>query len=361
MVFEDIHWAEEPLLELIEHLAGYVRERPLLLLCLARPELLDVRPTWGGGRLRSTTIEVQPLGVAESRMLADALLAEHDLPFDLRESVLRRAEGNPLFVEETIRMVVEEGADEGIPDTLQSLIAARIDRLPQEHKLVLQRAAVIGRVFWEGAMQHLIPGADGNGLDSQLEELLLRDFVMRESRSSISGERAYRFKHVLIRDVAYSGLTKSARADLHARFAEWLHERAGEELLEIRAYHLDQAAALLEELDGTVPEQLRSDAAAALETAGRRALARESYGAARKLMLRSAALEPTIERRYSAARAAWRLGDLPALSAEMEQVAREAAELGHRRITIRALTALARHAATVDHLARHTHLDVLPS
>ena len=164
---------------------------------------------------------------------------------------------------------------------------------------------------------------------------------MPERRSSISGERAYRFKHVLIRDVAYSGLTKSARAELHARFAEWLHTRAGEELLEIRAYHLDQAVALLEELDGSAPRELASEAAEALEAAGRRALSRESYAAARRLLVRSVALEPTIERRYNAARAAWRLGDLPALGIEMEEVVREAAESGNRRITIRALTALA--------------------
>jgi len=339
MVFEDIHWAEEPLLELIEHLAGFVRAAPLMVICLARPELLDLHPTWGGGRLRSTTIEVEPLGPAESRQLADALIAEHDLPFDVAESVLRRTEGNPLFVEETVRMLVHDEADGGIPDTLQALIAARIDRLAHEQKVVLQRAAVVGRIFWHGALEHLTPDTDG--LEQLVQDLLLRDFLVAERRSSISGERAYRFKHVLIRDVAYSGLTKSARAELHARFAEWLHERAGEELLEIRAYHLDQAVALLEELDGAAPRELASDAAEALEAAGRRALARESYTAARRLLLRSVALEPTIERRYNAARAAWRLGDLPALAIEMEEVVREAAESGNRRITIRALTALA--------------------
>jgi class 3 adenylate cyclase/tetratricopeptide (TPR) repeat protein len=338
MVFEDIHWAEEPLLELIEHLAGFVRQVPLLVICLARPELLDLHPTWGGGRLRATAIEVEPLGPEDSRALADALIAEHDLPFDVAESVLRRAEGNPLFVEETVRMLVhDEGG--GIPDTLQALIAARIDRLAHEEKVVLQRAAVIGRVFWRGALEQLTP--DTTHLDTLLDDLLLRDFLVPERRSSISGERAYRFKHVLIRDVAYSGLTKSARAELHARFAEWLHERTGEELLEIRAYHLDHAVALLEELDGAAPRELAVATAEALEAAGRRALARESYAAARRLLVRSVALEPTIERRYNAARAAWRLGDLPALSIEMEEVVREAAESGNRRITIRALTALA--------------------
>src|SRR5256714_1903615 len=136
LVFEDIHWAEEPLLELVEHLAAWVRDAPLLLVCLARPELLDVRPDWGGGRLRATAIELEALPPAESEQLADELLSAHHLPDDVRELVLEKAEGNPLFVEETIRMLVEEdGRPAGlIPDTLQALIAARIDRLqaPQE-------------------------------------------------------------------------------------------------------------------------------------------------------------------------------------------------------------------------------------
>src|SRR5205807_4139473 len=138
LFFEDIHWGEDPLLELIEHLASWVREAPLLLLCLARPELLDIRPGWGGGRLRATAIELEPLDRDESEELVDALLADQHLPAGARDAVLDKTEGNPLFVEETIRMLVEEGSEDagaaGIPDTLQALIAARIDRLPPEQK-----------------------------------------------------------------------------------------------------------------------------------------------------------------------------------------------------------------------------------
>ena len=133
LCFEDIHWAEEPLLELIEHLADRAREAPLLVLCLARPELLDVRPGWGGGRVRSAAIELQPLGQAESLALLEALAAEGELSPRQRQDVLDKAEGNPLFVEETIRMLLERGGDRAadrIPDTVQALIAARIDRLP---------------------------------------------------------------------------------------------------------------------------------------------------------------------------------------------------------------------------------------
>src|SRR6266480_4945226 len=329
LAFEDIHWAEDALLDLIEHLAEWVRDAPLLIIGLARAELLDVRPGWGGGRLRATAIELEPLGREESEQLVEALVADGPLDADALESLLDKTEGNPLFVEETVRMLAEcEGRPlsefaERIPDTLQALIAARIDRLPPEEKTVLQRASVI-------------------------DTLLLREFLVPEVRSSISGETAYRFKHVLIREVAYSGLSKSARADLHERFAHWLRERAGEELLEIRAYHLDQAAALIAELDGGPPLELAHEAAEALETAGRRSLAREAHRSARKQLLRALELEPTLERRYQAARAAWRLGDLPAVSKEMERVRAEAAAEGDRWCEARALAALSEVALNRD-------------
>src|SRR5207247_2615367 len=182
MVFEDIHWAEEPLLELIDHLAQWVRERALLILCLARPELLDVRPGWGGGRIRSTAIELEALPRADSERLADALLEDAELPVNVRARLLDKTEGNPLYVEETVRMVLEsgdgDGAFERIPDTLQALIAARIDRLPQSEKLLLQRASVIGRVFWAGALTHLSPEF-GEELEDALDDLLMRDLLTR--------------------------------------------------------------------------------------------------------------------------------------------------------------------------------------
>jgi class 3 adenylate cyclase/tetratricopeptide (TPR) repeat protein len=342
LLFEDIHWAEDRLLELIEHLADWVRA-PVLLLCLARPELLDVRPGWGGGRIRSTAIELESLSEDESAELVAALLSEIDgEPLELPAGLLEKTDGNPLFVEETIRMLVEapdrDCLPEGIPDTLQALIAARIDRLPAQEKLLLQRAAVIGRVFWKGAVAYLSP--DLGELEEVLDDLLLRDFLLREARSSISGEAAYRFKHVLIREVAYTGLSKSARAQHHARFAEWLHERAGDELLEIRAYHLDQAAELLAELDGAPPAELAAEAAEALTAAGKRAVAREAFKSGRKLLGRAVELEPTLERRYLAARAARQEGDLAAVAAEMGRVRDDARTEGNRLLEARALTAL---------------------
>jgi tetratricopeptide (TPR) repeat protein len=341
LVFEDIHWAEDPLLELIEHMTDWVRDGSLLIVCLARPELLDVRSNWGGGRVRATSIELEPLGVEDSERLIDALWTEGELSAETRRDLLEKTEGNPLFLEEVMLAVAEFGeerAGAGIPDTLQALIAARIDRLDPASKAVLQRASVIGRGFWAGAIEHL---SGGESVDEALEDLQLRDLVVHQPRSSLSNETAYRFKHVLIRDVAYASLTKSARAAHHARFAEWLGARAGDELLEIRAHHLDHAASLLADLDGAPPADLAREAAATLQEAGRRSLAREANQAARNAFLRALELEPTLERRYLAAKAAWRLDDLPAVAREMEPVRAEAARIGDRVLEGKALAGLA--------------------
>ena len=337
--FEDVHWSEEPLLELIEHLAHWVRNAPLLIICLARPELLEANPQWGGGRVRGATIELGALGEDDAGELVDALLVEEALSAEVRGAVLAKAEGNPLFVEETVRMLTDGG--EGrmrIPDTVQALIAARIDGLPSEARTVLRRAAVAGRVFWRGAIAEL--AGDVREVDAVLEDLLHRDFLLREARSSIGGEEAFRFKHVLTREIAYAGLTKLMRAELHESFAAWLKSKEMEELVEIRAFHLDRATILRTELDGTAPPELVRTAAAALEAAGTRAIAREANRAGRHLLLRSVELEPTLKRRYQAARAAWRLDDLPAVSVEMEQVLADAREAGNRPLEGRALIAL---------------------
>jgi predicted ATPase/class 3 adenylate cyclase len=354
LLFEDIHWAEAPLLDLIEHLADFVRA-PLLIVCLARPELLDSRPGWGGGRVRSTAIELEPLSEEESELLVEKLLAQLTgasgaVPSALPREAIERAEGNPLFVEETIRMLIEAGSGNGssdrVPDTLQALIAARIDHLSPEAKTLLQRASVVGRVFWRGALEHLSP--DVEAIDSLLDDLLQREFLLREPRSSISGETAYRFKHLLIREVAYTGLAKLARAQYHARFAEWLAERTGEELVEIRAYHLDQAVEFLTELEGAPPEELAQEAGAALVKAAKRAIAREAYVNARTLGLRALELRPTLSARYVAARAAWRLQDFAAIQVEMEKVRDQARELGEPVAEALALTALGEAALRRD-------------
>ena len=347
LFFEDIHWAEEPLLELIEHIADWVRA-PLLIICLARPELLEQRPGWGGGRVRSTSIELEPLSEEESELLVEKLLAQlagasgETVPTPSKE-VLERTEGNPLFVEETIRMLVESGAGNG-RDRPHSGHAAGVDRGAHRPsslrvgKTVLQRASVVGRVFWKGALEHLSP--DVEDIEALLEDLQQKEFVLREPRSSISGEPAYRFKHLLIREVAYTGLAKLARAQHHARFAEWLADRTGEELLEIRAYHLDQAVEFLTELEGAPPEDLAQETGAALVKAAKRAIAREAYTTARRLGLRALELRPTLGARYVAARAAWRLQDWAAVEVEMVKVRDQAHEQEEPVIEALALTAL---------------------
>jgi predicted ATPase/class 3 adenylate cyclase len=339
LVFEDIHWAEEPLLDVIEHLAQSHRDAPLLIVCVTRPELLELRPSWGGGNLRAGAIELAPLNAEESERLADGLQPEGGLPAEQRAVVLEKAEGNPLFLEETVRMLAEsDGAGNHIPDTIQALIAARVDALPAQQKQLLQRASVIGRIFWQGALEQLAPELDVAAL---IEALVDRELVVSEERSTIVGEPAFRFKHGLIGEVAYGGLSKATRSELHAAFARWLHDRAGDELLEIRAFHLDQAVQLYEELEGRAPEELRLDAAAALEGAGKRALSREAFQTARNQLVRAQELEPTLRRRFLAAHAAWRMLDMETVAVEMEQVAAEAKAAGVPLIEGRALTALA--------------------
>jgi class 3 adenylate cyclase/tetratricopeptide (TPR) repeat protein len=357
LLFEDIHWAEPPLLDLIEHLADWVRA-PVLILCLARPELLDTRPGWGGGRVRSTAIELEPLSEEESAELVEQLLSQlagtaGERPRSLSQQAIDRAEGNPLFVEETIRMLIESGtaSTDRVPDSLQALIAARIDHLAPDAKTLLQRASVIGRIFWQGALEHLSP--DVSDQDALLDDLLQREFLRREPRSSISGETAYRFKHALIREVAYTGMAKLARAQYHARFAEWLHGRTGEELVEIRAYHLDRAVEFLSELDGAPPEELADEAAGALVKAAKRAIAREAYANARKLGLRALELRPTLSARYVAARAAWRLQDWGAVQLEMAKVREQAREHDEHVTEALALTALGEAAVKRDGDAVH--------
>ncbi len=245
-------------------------------------------------------------------------------------------------------MLLEGGtSSKRIPDTLQAMIAARIDRLRRNEKRLLQRAAVIGRIFWEGAVAP--PDARRRTTSSRSSTTCscATSSPARAARRSRASS-AYRFKHVLIRDVAYAGLAKGARAELHQQVADWLHGVAGEELVEIRAYHLDHAATLLEELDGEAPEELAKRAAGALEKAGRRALAQEANQAARRLLVRSVELEPTLQRRFLAARAARRLADLPAQAVEMERVFADATEAGDVRLQGLALTALAENALLRD-------------
>ena len=218
-----------------------------------------------------------------------------------------------------------------IPDSVQALIAARIDGLDDDDRRLLQRAALVGRVFWRGALDALSPGLD---VGSALDRLLEREFIAPEARSSISGERAFQFTHGLIREVAYATVSKAQRAEDHRRLAAWVAERAPDELADIRAHHLDAAATLVAELEGAVPADLAEEAAAALEAAGRRSMRRGSFGVARSLLLRAVELEPTLDRRCLAAQAAWRLSDVPTVRDEARSLL-EDARAAHSPMTSR--------------------------
>jgi class 3 adenylate cyclase/tetratricopeptide (TPR) repeat protein len=341
LVFEDVHWAEDPLLDVVEHLARALRDSPVLIVCCARPDLLERRPSWGGGNPRAISLELGPLTPDQSRELVDALLAHADVPPAQRALALEKAEGNPLFLEETARVLADDeeaGALKRIPDSVQALIAARIDALDSDAKRVLQHAALIGRVFWRGALDALSPKLD---VACALDKLLERELVTPEAHSSVANERAFRFTHGLIREVAYGTLTKAHRADDHLTLAAWVAERAPDELADIRAYHLDHAATLIAELEGAAPSELVVDAAGALDGAGRRALRRSSYAHARTLFLRAAELEPTVKRRYFAAQAAGRLSDNTTARDEVRSVLEDARAEGDRPVEGRALVLLA--------------------
>jgi class 3 adenylate cyclase/tetratricopeptide (TPR) repeat protein len=306
LVFEDIHWAEPALLDLIEYLATWSGDVPVLILCLSRPELLDKRPSWGAGRFQASRITLQPLSRQESAALVGALLNVEGLPDKLRSEMLERADGNPLFVEELIRMLLDDGTivrdgdrwtaapnvkDVQVPHTVEALIRARLDTLPRPERTALQAGAVIGRSFERQTLEELLD--DQLGLDPVLENLVLRDLISEEA---VAGDQAtYRFKHILVRDVAYGTLPKSRRAALHSRVAQTLQglpaDRATE-LVEIRAYHLEEAVKLESELRGKASDALHEEATAALEASARSAVRRGDNRAALVFTERCLALGP---------------------------------------------------------------------
>ena len=307
LVFEDIHWAEPALLDLIEYLATWLREVPVLLVCLSRPELLDRRPAWGAtGRIESSRIQLEPLGPAESGELLDALLAVNELEPALRQRVLDRAEGNPLYVEEVVRMLIDKGAvvrsedrwvasgsgsEVAVPESIEALIRARLDTLPTGDRAVLQTASVVGRIFQRSAVAAI---ADHEELDRHLEEAILRDLIVLER--SPDPEPTYRFKHILVRDVAYATLPKARRADLHLGAADWLESWAGErvdEFIEILGYHLEQATLLRREVDGAVDDALVARTLAVLMRCSTLSLARHDLRVAEGFARRGLALEPS--------------------------------------------------------------------
>ena len=276
VVFDDIQWGEETFLDLVESTALLSASAPLLLVCMARPELVDRRPSWSG------TVRLEPLPAEQ----ADALIGDR-VSDELRDRIARAAGGNPLFIAEMLAMTAEDAEIE-VPPTLKALLAARLDQLEEAERRVLERGSVEGEIFHRGGVQALAP--EETQVTTRLAALVRRQLV-RPDRALLSGDDGYRFRHLLIRDAAYDALPKAIRADLHARFAAWLdaHEHGLVERDEIAGYHLEQAARYEAELGQPNPD-LAERAALRLATAGRRARDRLDDRAARALFSRAVEL-----------------------------------------------------------------------
>ena len=247
LVFEDLHWADEGLLDFVDDLVEWASGVPLVVLCTARPELLDRRPGWGGGKVNATTLGLSPLSDTETAQLVAELTGQALLPAQTQAALLARAGGNPLYAEQYARILAERGSVENLPlpETVQGLIAARLDMLSAEEKALIQDAAVIGNVFWPKALRTI---GQHDSIEETLRSLERREFVRRQRRSTVGGETEYAFRHLLVRDVAYGQIPRAARAEKHRRAAEWLEslsERT-DDFAEMLAHHYLAALELTE-------------------------------------------------------------------------------------------------------------------
>jgi class 3 adenylate cyclase/tetratricopeptide (TPR) repeat protein len=309
LVFDDVHWGEATFLDLIEHVAEWSRGVPILLLCLARPDLLNVRPGWGGGKLNTSTVSLEPLSREESEALIANLLGTAEVPREVAGRIAAAAEGTPLFVEEMLSMLIDDGllvredgewiptsdlAQVAVPPTIHALIAARLDQLSPDERVVLGAASVVGKEFFLGAVRDLVSGELHGSVPLHVMSFVRKELV-RPERSTLPGDEAFRFRHLLIRDAAYEAMPKETRTQLHERYADWLERVAGEridEQEEILGYHLEQSYRYRVEL-GRVDQEARSvahGAAGHLAAAGRRASERGDASAAANLFARAADL-----------------------------------------------------------------------
>jgi class 3 adenylate cyclase/tetratricopeptide (TPR) repeat protein len=354
VVFDDLHWAEPAFLDLIDHLADWTRDAPILLICLGRQELLEARPGWGGGKLTATIIQLEPLSDEESAALIANLLGTAGLEETAGRRIAAAAEGNPLFVEEMLEMLIDDGrlvrrnshweplgdlADVSVPPTIQALLAARLERLGSEERSVMERGSVEGKVFHRGAVLELAPEPLRPTITAHLMALVRKELV-RPDRAAFAGEEAFRFRHLLIRDAAYQAMPKETRAELHERFAAWLERVAGDrvaEYEEIVAYHLEQAYRYRAEL-GPVDDlgiALARRAAEHQIAAGERAEARGDVRAARTLLERAAALlsegdELRLPLHARMGRVLFEAGEIEAAHDLLTRTVDEATIAGHR-------------------------------
>jgi class 3 adenylate cyclase len=304
LVFEDLHWADDVAIDFVEHLIGWAADVPLLVLCTGRRELIERRRHWGTESRTTRVLSLEPLSEAETRDLLDALLRNELLPEQTSASLLTAAEGNPLYAEEFVRMLVNrrilvhrEGAwilaqteDFPVPDSVHGIIAARLDAVPEEDKTVIQDAAVVGKLFWTGAVASI---ADRGrwAIEEALRRLEQRQLVRRRHDSSIAGESEYVFEHALIRDVAYQAIVRPLRAEKHRRAGAWMSSLTGDrrDRADAIAYHFVNALENAEASGHETPE-LRLEASNALQAAAERAASMHSHAAAARLWGQAVAL-----------------------------------------------------------------------
>ena len=309
VVFDDLQWAEPTFIGLLDDLADLSRDAPILLLCMARPEIFDSHPGWGGGKLNAASTLLEPLDGGDSRKLIANLLGRGPLPADVETRIAEAADGNALFAEELLAMLVDNELlawhdgrwlaaggllELPVPETINTLLAARLEGLPDGERALLVRASVEGRLFHRSALSELAPGWPDASVERTLAALVRRDLI-RPDRSIFTGDEAYRFRHLLIRDAAYRSLSKAKRADLHERLAVWLERTTVGRLVEYEefvGYHLEQAHRCRSDL-ASADDALRKLGAKASERlgmAGRRALTRGDLPAAIGLLERAASL-----------------------------------------------------------------------
>jgi class 3 adenylate cyclase/tetratricopeptide (TPR) repeat protein len=290
LVFEDLHWADDGLLDFVDQMADRLADIPVLLVATARPELLARRPSWGGGKANAVTLSLAPLSDDDTARLVHALLERAVLPAEVQTALLERAGGNPLYAEEFVRMTSERGSEDlELPESVQGIIAARVDALDPDDKQLLQDAAVVGKVFWSGALA-AITGRDRFELEEQLYELERRELVRRERRSSVAGESEYGFRHVLLRDVAYASIPRAARVERHRLAAGWVESLGRpDDHADLLTHHY-LAAIELARAAGVDSTAFASPAAAALLRAADRSFALNAFAAAARMYEETLAL-----------------------------------------------------------------------
>ena len=354
-VVEDVHWADEALLDFLEHLLDWAAPVPLLVLATARPELYDRRSGWSGGKRNATTISVSPLSSEETARLLQSLLERALLPADTQAAILERAGGNPLYTEQFARMLSERGdaSELPLPEGVQALIAARLDTLPAETKGLLQDASVVGRTFWPGVVA-AIGARDADAVQAGIRELVRREFVRPVRVSSVLGQDEFSIWHALVRDVAYQQIPRARRAEKHVAAAAWIEEMAQERVAdhaEILVHHYEQALELSRAAGGEGLD-LRSDLARVLVLAGDRAM-RLDIAAAEAAYKRALELsEDGLQRAATAVKLADALqeqGRLPEAEQAYEEAIQAFELAGDRHAAAPAMLGLARA------LWRHGH------